>query len=170
MALGIKLSQLRLFIAAALPFSVAVWLSVPALQPQERTIEGQARTVSVCPVTCVDLLEIGNVTLACTHDFSGYPHSCRRRDLVDGQARVTYVPLPSVARIFGLSPTAGVVTGIEKDNEIVFRKSISDHVWSALYGGWVFHAIYWPVVLLVGWLWPRSWLARRREQQARRDE
>lgn len=162
-----KLSQLRLLMAAALPFFVAIWLSVPALQPQARVVEGQAGTVSICPVTCADLLEIGTLKLACTHDFSGYPHSCHRRDLAEGQARVTYVPLPSVASVLGLSPTAGVITKIEKDDKVVFRKSASDHVWSALYGGWVFHAIYWPVVLLAGWFWPRSWLARRREKAHR---
>ena len=161
-----KLRHLRLVIAAAIPLLVTVWFSVPALQPQARTVEGQARTVAVCPVTCADLLAVDAVILACKHDFSGYPHSCRRRHLVTGTVKVTYVPLPSAASVLGISPSAGVVTKIEKDGEVVFRKSASGHVWAALYGGWVFHAIYWPVVLLAARFWPNSWLARRRKKAA----
>jgi hypothetical protein len=161
-----KFRYLRIFVAAAMPFLVGLWLSVTALQPRERIIEGQARTTSVCPVTCADLLTVGTVALACKHDFSGYPHSCRSRQLVNGQVKVTYVPLPSVASALGISPSAGVVTQIEKEGNVVFQKSASSHVWAALYGGWVFHAIYWPTIFLVGRFWPALPLARKRRKGA----
>ena len=146
-----------------------LWLAVPSLQPQQRVAEGQVGKATVCFITCADVLTIQSLQLACQHDFSGYPHTCKAQLLESGLAKVSYVSLPSLAGLLGVAPTAGVITRIERAGEVTLLKSASGHIWSALYGGWVFHAIYWPSVAIIARFWPHSWFGRRK-MRAKRSE
>jgi hypothetical protein len=78
-----------------------------------------------------------------------------------GSATITYSPIPSLARLVGLAPTEGVLLRMERNGERVFARSFSSQVWAGLYGGWVFHAVYWPLMGIAIWLWPNAWFSRR---------
>ncbi|MGL5002232.1 MAG: hypothetical protein ACRDAM_04770, partial [Casimicrobium sp.] len=146
---------------AAPPLLLTLWTSIPAFQPAPQTISGIVSKAEVCLVTCAQVVAIGNEKLVCQADFFGAPHPCRDRHVASGEASVRYVTFPSLAGLVGLAPTTGVLVRMEREGKVTFSKSISDHAWSALYGGWVFHAFYWPIMGFIIWKWPKSWLSRR---------
>jgi hypothetical protein len=148
------------------PLLVSAWLSIPALQPAPQTLRGPLGSTEACllKLACGQVLAVGDARIGCQFDLLGAPYDCRRRlrELPAGtEAVATYVPLPSLARLAGVAPTAGVLTRLEAGGEALHRRSVSSLVWQGLYGGWLFHAVYWPLVGLVIWRWPNSRLARR---------
>jgi hypothetical protein len=152
---------LRIAAVASPPLLLTLWSAIPALHPEPKTITGNVSRADVCLITCAPVVAIGDQRLLCRADFLGAPHACRERHMVGGEATVRYSSFPSLASFVGLSPTTGVLLRMERGGERTFRKSLSAHAWSALYGGWVFHAVYWPIMGLIIWLWPKSWLSRR---------
>ncbi len=68
---------------------------------------------------------------------------------------------PSLASAFGLAPLQGTITKLELGGKVVYARTKSQLVWSALYGGWVFHAIYWPIAGFSIWRWPQSRFSKR---------
>jgi hypothetical protein len=153
--------NLRIAALAAPPLLMTLWTTVPALQPAPQTITGAVSKAEVCLITCAQVIAVGNEKLACQADFLGAPYSCRDRLLASGDATVKYVKFPSLARAIGLAPTTGVLVRMEREGKTMFAKSVSSHAWGALYGGWVFHAFYWPIVGLIIWKWPNSRVSRR---------
>lgn len=143
------------------PVLLALWLTLPAFRPQPVQAEGRLQRAEACLGWCADVIAVGELRLACRVDFLGLPYDCAERLLQPGAVSVSYAPMPSLAGLLGRAPTAGVVTRLERDGELVFRRSITSQVWAALYGGWVFNALYWPIAGLVIWRWPRSRFARR---------
>src|SRR6185369_5504424 len=115
----------------------------------------------VCLGVCSDVLIVQNLAIACSADLLGVSYSCQENLLRPGQVEATYVRLPSLASFVGVSRIDGTLVGLRRDGEVVYSSTVSDHVWHAAYGGWVFHAVYWPLVGLIAWRWPKSWLARR---------
>lgn len=152
---------LRIAAVSAPPVLAALWLSAPALQPAPVTVTGHTSSAEACLGVCRPVLALGDLRLACGLDFSGVPVACRQRLRVDGPAQATYAPLPTLAGLVGLAPTHGVLLRLERGGETVYRRSLQQQVWSALYGGWVFHAIYWPIAGLILWRWPHSRFSRR---------
>lgn len=156
-----KTPWLRIAFAAAPPLLLTLWLSIPPLQPARQTVSGAAERTRVCLVLCADVLKVGSVTLACNVDFLGAPYDCREKLLQPGVAEAEYAALPSLASLLGLAPTAGTLLRLQRDGVTVFSRSVAQQVRAALYGGWVFNAIYWPLMALIIWRWPHSRLARR---------
>lgn len=156
-----RLSKLRLVAVAILPLAISLWLSVPSFQPAEEVVRGQASKASVCLGICSDVLEVGGRKLACKADLFGVSYSCKKKLLQAGEVEATYVKLPSIASSIGMSQIDGTLIMLRRDGETVYSGSTSHHVWKAVYGGWVFNAVYWPLAFLVAWLWPQSWLHRR---------
>lgn len=143
------------------PLLVSVWLAVPALRPQPVQISGELENEEVCLLICARVLSVAGKRLSCKADFIGTPHDCHRSVLQPGTATVSFVSLPSVADIFGIAPTVGVVTRVERDSKVLFQSTPSRQVWHALYGGWLLHTIYWPIAGFVVWRWPNSRFSRR---------
>lgn len=129
--------------------------------PPRQTVSGTAERTRVCLVICADMLKIGDVILSCRADFLGAPYDCREKLLQPGAVQASYAALPSLAALFGLAPTQGTLLRLQRDGTTVYARSVAQQVWAALYGGWVFNAIYWPLMGLVIWRWPRPRLARR---------
>lgn len=154
---------LRVLWAALLPMAVSLWLTVPALQPKPVQVAGMAVIGEACLTRwqCANALQVGDTLLACKADLLGVPYPCSRRVLQPGELRATYVSFPSVAALFGHAATAGVLTRLERNGEVVYARSVPGLVWSSLYGGWVFQAVYWTIAGTIIWLWPRSRFARR---------
>jgi hypothetical protein len=140
---------------------ISLWLSVPAFQPTPQIARGSSAKSKVCLGICSDVLTVQNLAIACNADLLGVSYSCEENMLRPGHVEATYVRLPSLASLVGLSRIDGTLVGLQRDGEVVYLSSVSDHVWHAAYGGWVFNAIYWPIVGLVAWRWPKSWLVRR---------
>lgn len=143
------------------PLVVAAWLAVPAFRPQPVQISGEVETEEVCLLVCARVASVAGKRLSCKADFVGTPHDCLPSVLRPGTATVWYVSLPSIAGVLRIAPTVGVVTRVERDAKVVFQSTPSRQVWQALYGGWVFHAIYWPIAGFVVWRWPKSRFSRR---------
>jgi hypothetical protein len=152
----------RIVFMGALPLVVTLWLSVPAFQPQPIELRGAATRSQACLwFWCADVLQVGSTKLACQADLIGVPYSCRSKLLQSGDAVVRYAPLPSLAGWLGLAPTEGLLLRLERDGQLVSSRSLHQQVWQALYGGWVFHMVYWPLVGFLAWRWPRSaWVQR----------
>lgn len=151
----------RVVLAGLLPPLVGLWLSVPAWQPRPVTVQGRVEAVELCLGLCAPGLAVGGLRLSCKADLLGVPYACPQRLLGEGDAVLRYAELPSLARLLGLAPAGGVLTRLERDGQVLFSRSVQQHVWQAIYGGWVFHAIYWPIVGLLIWLRPASRLAQR---------
>lgn len=143
------------------PLLVSVWLAVPVLRPTPIQVTGVLQREEACLFWCASVLSVASVRVSCKADFIGLPHACPEAMRTPRETKLTYVHVPSVASVLNLAPTVGVVTRLEQDSRVVFSKSASTHVWQALYGGWVFHAIYWPIAGLVVWRWPRSRFSRK---------
>jgi hypothetical protein len=156
-----KTPWLRIACVAAPPLLLTLWLSIPLLQPARQTASGTAERTRVCLVLCADVLKVGDTTLSCRADFLGTPYDCREKLLQPGAAVAQYAALPSLAALLGLAPTQGTLLRLQRDGVTVYSRSVAQQVWAALYGGWVFNAIYWPLMGLVIWRWPHSRLARR---------
>jgi hypothetical protein len=156
-----KVPWFRVVAVSAPPLLVALWLSVPWFQPETVRAEGRLERASVCLGVCADVVAVNDLRLACQADLLGVPYRCKHSLLQPGSVAVTYAALPSVAGLLGRAPVSGVLTRLERDGQTVFRKSVPRHVWSALYGGWVFNAIYWPIAGLIVWRWPKSRFSRR---------
>ena len=159
--------ELRIAAVASLPVVVAVLLSVPAFQPTTRVHQGIAGQATVCLGLCSQALAVGNLILACKTDLLGVAYSCNERFVTAGNVEATYVRLPSVASLFGLARMDGTLLELKRDGRTLYSSSISQQVWQSMYGGWVFHAIYWPVAGLFVWLWPQSWFSRKFRERHR---
>lgn len=155
----------RVVLAGCLPMLVSLWLSLPALRPQPVEVRGAVEPIELCLGLCARGLAIGGQRLVCNADLLGVPYDCRDRLLIPGEATARYVVLPSLARMIGLAPATGVLTRLERDGQVLFSRSAQQHVWHAIYGGWVFHALYWPIVGLIIWRWPGSRFSRRVQGQ-----
>ena len=160
-------SELRIAALASLPVAIAVWLSIPAFQPAPQVHQGTAGQATICLGLCSQALAVGNLVLACKADLLGVAYSCNERIVTAGSVEVTYVRLPSLASLLGLSRTDGTLLMLKRDGKTVYSSSISQHVWQSLYGGWVFHAVYWPIAGFVVWLWPHSWFSRKFRERHR---
>lgn len=151
------------------PLAVSLWLTFPALQPAAQAVRGPLAATEACllKLACGSALKVGDTVLGCQFDLLGAPYDCRRRLLesaaagVAGDVVAEYRALPSLARAVGLAPTAGVLTRLEIGGQVVHRRNVAALVWQGLYGGWLFHAVYWPIVGLILWRWPESRFARR---------
>ncbi len=156
-----KRRWLRIAIAGLLPMLVSLWLSIPAFQPLPQIIQGHSTPAEVCLVKCANVLSVQGVLIGCKADLLGVPYSCREQLLAPGDARVTYAKLPSLASLLGFARTSGTLVRLERDGQLIYSRSVTDQVWAAIYGGWVFNTVYWPLVALIGWLWPQSYAARK---------
>ncbi len=143
------------------PLMISAWLAVPALRPKPIQVSGLLQRQEVCFLTCASVWAVGSVRLSCKADFVGVPHACPEAAVKPVESQLSYIWVPSIAGLLNLAPTRGVVTRIEQDSRLVFGNSASRQIWQALYGGWVFHAIYWPIAGLVVWRWPHSRFSRR---------
>jgi len=144
-----RVPWLRIAAVSAAPMLFGIWLSIPALQPAKQLVSGSSSSTSTCLVLCADVLEVSGTKLGCGIDLLGVPYSCRSRLLQPGAVNATYVALPTLAGLFGVSRTEGTLIRLKRDGTVVYSKSVSQQVWSALYGGWVFNAIYWPIAGIV---------------------
>lgn len=155
----------RIALAAMPPALVSLWLATPMLQPAPVTVAGPAASAEACLSLGVDLcrpvLQVQGLRLSCGYDFIGQPVACRERVRAPGEVQATYIPLPSAAGLLGRAPVQGTLLRLDRDGEPVYRRSLQAQVWAAVYGGWLFHAIYWPLAGLVIWRWPASRFARR---------
>ena len=107
------------------------------------------------------MVAIENLRLACDFGFTGIPYDCDENVVAADDAQATYGALPTAAGLLGVSPTQGVILRLESGGKTIFRRSIAEQVWAAMYGGWVFNAIYWPIAALIVWRWPNSTFSRR---------
>ncbi len=151
----------RVAVAAVLPFLLSLYLAMPALHPEPRQVSGTLSSTQACLGLCAEALSIGGISLVCKYSFSGVPASCDSRLRQAGPATAVYAQVPTVARLLGVSPAQGVLLQLQRDGQTVFKKSLSAHAWGAVYGDWLFHAVYWPFAGLVIWLWPQSAFSKR---------
>ena len=156
---------LRVVGASLPPLLVSLWLSVPFLQPALQVTQGSMGRATVCLVRCAEVIKVGDVLIACKADLLGVPYACRERWLQAGEVTATYARLPSLASIVGMPATVGTLVQLQRDGQVVFPRSVSSQVWAAVYGGWVFHAVYWPLAGLIIWRWPR--VGRKASQESR---
>ncbi len=164
---------LRILVVSAPPALLTLWLALPALHPPPMQLQGQAAAQRACVGPwCAEVLTVAGQPLSCRVDFIGLPGDCwlRRSDrrgppstLLDPALPVTaqVVRLPSLLSAVGLAPTEAVLLRLDQGGERLFRRSLQSHAWMAMYGSWLFHAVYWPLAGLLLWLWPRSGVARR---------
>jgi hypothetical protein len=140
---------------------LSLWLTIPALQPAKQMVTGQLGATKSCLIVCAEVIQVADRRLGCNVDLLGVPYACRAKLLQPGQAVATYVALPSAARLLSLADTDGTLLRLERDGAVIYSRSIAQQAWSALYGGWIFHAIYWPIAGLIIWKWPSSRFSRR---------
>jgi hypothetical protein len=153
---------LQVVLLSAPPLLVWAWLLVPSLQPKPQHLAGPIRAAEACLVGwCRPVVSVGSVALSCQSDLLGAPYACPDRLLASGVGTAKYFVHPTVSGLLGLAPTAGVLIELERDGQVVFRRSIRGQVFASMYGGWAFHAIYWPIVGFVIWRWPHSRISRR---------
>lgn len=152
---------LRILAVSAPPVLVLLSLTLPALQPKTQTITGALVRTQACLVICADVARVGDLVLGCRVDLLGAPYACSPRVLAAGPATVQFATFPTLAGLFGQAPVHGTVTRVERDGQVVYARTVAQLVWSALYGGWLFHAVYWPIAALVIWRWPQSRFSRR---------
>lgn len=163
----------RILVISAPPMLLTLWLAVPALHPAPVDVQGLAAPHRACVGRwCGELVAVSGQVLACRVDLIGLPADCRLRGaqarglpaatLIAGvpvQAQV--VRMPSLLSLLRLAPTESVLLRLQQGDQLLFRRSLQGHAWGALYGGWLFHAIYWPLAALVIALWPGSGTSRR---------
>lgn len=164
---------LRILAVSAPPALLALWLALPALHPPPLQLAGPATAQRVCVGSwCREVVAVAGRPLACRADFIGLPEDCRLRGaerrgrpsavLEPGQpVEARAIALPSLLSMLGLAPTEAVLLDLQQGGQTLFRRSLHSQAWAALYGGWIFHAIYWPIAGLLLWRWPRSGLSRR---------
>lgn len=163
----------RIALISAPPALLTLWLAIPSLHPPPLLLQGPVHAQRACvgPL-CGEVVAVAGRALACRADFIGLPEDCRlrgaqRRGLpsqvlaADAPVRAHAVALPSLLSLLGRAPTEAVLLQLQQGEQVLFRRSLASHAWAALYGGWLFHAIYWPLAGLLLWRWPRSGLARR---------
>jgi hypothetical protein len=165
---------LRVTAVSAPPLLLGLWLAIPALHPPPFVVQGPAAAQQACVGRwCAEVVAVAGRPLACRADLIGLPEDCRLRGpgprglpsmalagLTEPlQARA--VALPSALSLLGLAPTEAVLLELRRGEELLFRRSLRGHAMAALYGSWMFHAIYWPIAGLLLWRWPRSGLAQR---------
>lgn len=159
---------LRVLVLAAPPLLLWLWLLVPALQPATQRISGPVRATEACWLWCKPVVSVGGVALSCKADFLGLPYECPQRLLQPGTGSASFFAMPSLGALLGFAPTAGVLLELERDGQLVTSRSVRAQVLASLYGSWGFHALYWPIVGLIIWRWPRSRFSRRVQWQPSR--
>jgi hypothetical protein len=142
---------LKIAWGALVPMAVTLWLQLPASRPVPQTVQGLARPSVACLGLCAPVLEVGGLKLSCKADLLGVPYACREKLYVHGEVTATYATLPSASRLVGQQQIDGVLVRLEHDGQILYKRSVSGQVWRMFYGGWVFHAVWWPLVLLLTW-------------------
>jgi hypothetical protein len=152
---------LRVVGLSAPPILLWLWLLVPAFQPVPERVAGAIRPTEACLGYCRPVVAVGAMALSCQADLLGLPYACASRLLTPGEGTATYFRMPTLGGLLGLAPTAGVLLELERDGQVVYRRSIRSQVMASIYGGWGFHAVYWPLVGLIIWRWPDSRISRR---------
>jgi hypothetical protein len=165
--MSMKKRWFRIGIAGLLPIAVSFWLSIPAFQPKPQFIQGPASHTTACLIKCAEVLSVQGVLIGCKVDLLGVIYTCAEKILQPGEAQVTYAKLPSLASLLGFARTSGTLVELKRDGQLIYSRSVSSQVWSAIYGGWVFNAVYWPLVALIVWLWPESYAARKLKRKPR---
>jgi hypothetical protein len=166
-ALGLRISAV-----SAPPALMALWLALPPLHPPPLQLAGPATAERVCVGPwCREVVAVGGRPLACRADFIGLPEDCRLRGagkrglpsavLSAEPVEARAIALPSLLSLLGLAPTEAVLLELRQGGQTLFRRPLQAQAWAALYGGWLFHAVYWPIAGLLLWRWPRSGLSRR---------
>ena len=143
------------------PLLLTLWLSVPALQPGKQFVQGELRQAEACLIMCAKVAQIEESRLGCRIDLLGAPYDCPARLLRPGPVAATYVTFPSAAGLLGLAPLSGTLVKLESNGQVVYARSVSQLAWAAMYGGWLFHAIYWPIAGLIIWRRPNSKFSKR---------
>jgi hypothetical protein len=163
----------RVMLVSAPPALLGLFLMLPALWPEAERIRGTAQAHTACVGRwCGEVLAIDGRPLSCRIDFIGLPGDCRLRGgagrgepasrLGTGlPVEATVMRVPSLMSWLGRPATDGLLLRLEHGSERLFVRSLHQHAWGALYGNWLLHAIYWPVVGLVILLWPGSRLHQR---------
>lgn len=152
---------MRVAVLALPPVLLWLWLLFPGLQPERQRLSGVIASAQVCLGWCEPVVSIGGTPVSCEADFVGLPSACPSALLQPGAGSASFFYMPSLAAVLGLAPTAGVLLELERDGAQVFRRSFRSQVLAGLYASWGFHALYWPLVALVIWRWPRSRFSRR---------
>lgn len=164
---------LRIAMVSAPPALLSLWLALPALHPPPERLEGPAAAHRACVGPwCTEVLTVAGRPLSCSADFVGVPGKCGLRganrrgppsEMLDPALPATaqVVRLPSLLSALGLAPTEAVLLQLEQGGQRLFRRSLQSQAWMAMYGSWLFHAVYWPLAGLLLWLWPQSGLGRR---------
>lgn len=163
----------RVLLVSAPPVLLGLFLMLPALWPEAERLRGMATPHTACVGRwCGSVLAIDGRPIDCRIDFIGLPGDCRLRSgagrtpaataLGSGLAvEATVMRVPTLLSLLGRPATEGVLLRLEHDGQRLYSRTLHQHAWGALYGNWLFHAIYWPVVGLVILLWPGSRLHRR---------
>lgn len=167
-----RVPWLRIAGAALPPLLVSLWMTMPSFRPESVELRGTVVRAEVCLAghLCTDVVGIGDQRLACKADLLGLPYGCREKLMQPGEAVVRYARYPSLLGLVGWAPTSGVLLRLERGGDVVVSHSVVGTVWRALYGGWKFHAIYWPLAALAIWWRPNSWLARRAMWRGKRND
>ena len=164
---------LRIAAVSAPPALMALWLALPPLHPPPLRLAGPVTAERVCVGPwCREVVAVAGQKLACRADFIGLPEDCRLRGaqarglpsavLVPGEpAEARAIALPSLLSLLGRAPTEAVLLELRQGGRVLFSRPLQAQAWAALYGGWLFHAVYWPIAGLLLWLWPASGLSRR---------
>ncbi len=141
---------------SAPPVLIWLWMLIPALQPVPQRISGGIGSSDVCFGYCRPVVSVASTPLSCRSDLIGFPYACAPRLLEAGTGSAVYFTLPTLSGLLRSSPTAGVLLELERDGQIVFRRSVRSQAFASIYGGWIFHAVYWLIVALILWRWPGS--------------
>lgn len=152
---------LRVAILAAPPMLLWAWLLTPALQPQPQRATGAVQAAEACLLYCQPTVAVSDLRLSCQADLVGLPQKCGSALLAPGFGAAVYARVPTLTGLLGLAPTDGVLLELERDGQVVFKRSLRSQVLAGLYGSWGFHALYWPIVGFIIWRWPHSRVSRR---------
>jgi len=143
------------------PLAFALWLGVPFFDPPLKTAQGHASRTQVCLAGCSDVLQVGGLLLGCKADPVGLSIACRDDLLASGDVVATYVRLPSLASLLGVSRVSGTLVRLERGKEAAYSRAVSSIVWATLHEPSLFHLLYWPIAAFLIWRWPQSRFSRR---------
>jgi hypothetical protein len=163
----------RIALVSLPPLLLAMWPLVPALRPAVLEIEGPAAPQRDCVGPfCGERLAVAGRSMACRIDFIGLPDDCRLQApagrALPAQAlqaglpvQARFAEVPTLRSLLGLAPRDAVLLRLQQGERVLLRRSLHAQAWAALYGGWLFHAVYWPLVALLMWRRPQSRLSQR---------
>jgi hypothetical protein len=143
------------------PLAFAFWLGIPFFDPPLKTVQGRASPARYCLAGCSDVLKVSGQILGCKAEPAGLSFGCRDDLLASGDVVATYVRLPSLSSLLGVSRVSGTLVRLERGKELVYDRSVSSIVWASLHEPSLFHLLYWPIAAFIIWRWPRSRFSRR---------